>query len=398
MLLMKKYCVAVSGGCDSMTLLDKCVQSHLNVIVAHVNYQKRESAKRDEEIVRKYCEIHSIPFFVRYCDPHHKGNFQGYARKFRYDFFRELCQQENCESVLVAHQQDDLLETYLMQCQRKSIPLVYGLAKSVKHHGVQIERPILDMTKEECYQYCFDHDIPFGEDESNFSNDYLRNRLRREVVDTWDTVKRQEVLEEIERKNLARQKHKEEIAQFVKDYEDLPLEEFKKMEDHEEILRAFLNQQGIGFSLSERRIRLMCETILKDASAYRFEIDGKTLMKSYDVLQIVEDVDYCYQFDTIEEFDCEYFKIRKTGRSVEAVTLFASDFPITIRPYQKNDAIQLRFGKKKINRFFIDRKISHKARKCYPIVVNSVGNVILVPEIGCDVEHYTDKPNCFVLK
>ena len=86
-----KYCVAVSGGCDSMTLLDKCVKKGLDVIVAHVNYQKRESAWRDEEIVRQFCEQNRVPFFVKYCPTVYKGNFQGYARKFRYDFFRDFC-------------------------------------------------------------------------------------------------------------------------------------------------------------------------------------------------------------------------------------------------------------------------------------------------------------------
>ena len=52
----------------------------------------------------------------------------------------------------------------------------------------------------------------------------------------------------------------------------------------------------------------------------------------------------------------------------------------------------------KINRFFIDRKITHRERKTYPIVVNCKGKVILVPKIGCDVKHYTVQPNCFVLK
>lgn len=396
---MNKYCVAVSGGCDSMTLLDKCVQKKMDIIVAHVNYQKRESAKRDELLVKKYCEDHHVPFFVCYCDPNYTGNFQGYARKFRYDFFRELCESEHCASVLVAHQQDDLLETYLMQCQRKSIPLYYGLAANVKHHGVLIERPILHMSKKQCYKYCFEHDIPFGEDESNFSNDYLRNRLRREVVDTWDDEKRKEVLEEIKRRNDSQLTYHDEMMNVVNELgENLSIEKFKQLEDPQKVLRIWLNRAGIGYNLSERRIRLMCETICKDDSHYRFEIDDAILMKSYDVVQLVYDIHYSYTFHTIEEFECEYFKIKKAGRSVEAVTLFESDFPITIRSPQKDDAIELRFGKKKINRFFIDRKISHKERKIYPIVVNSVGNVILVPEIGCDVEHYTVKPNCFVLK
>ncbi len=382
-----------------MTLLDKCVKAHLDIIVAHVNYQKRESAWRDENIVKDYCNQHQIPFFVKYCNPEHKGNFQGYARKFRYDFFKELCEKENCVSVLVAHQQDDLLETYLMQCQRKSVPLTYGLAANVKLNGLIIERPLLGMSKKECYQYCFDHDIAFGEDESNFSNDYLRNRLRKEVVDTWNDEKRQEVLETIRQRNEEKFAHQDEIMKIAKSFSNgIDVAVFKTLDEPLQVLRAWLNLHEIGYSISERRLKKICETILKDESHYSFEIDHVQLMNSYGILEIVEDIEYSYTFDSIQDFDCEYFKIRKEGRGVEAVTLSKEDFPITIRSPKKEDAIKLRYGTKKINRFFIDRKISHKQRKCYPIVVNCMGNVVLVPEIGCDVEHYTVKPNCFVIK
>ena len=57
-LLDKKetYIIGVSGGPDSMALLDMCKKQGYSLVVAHMNYQKRDSALRDEEIVRKYCE------------------------------------------------------------------------------------------------------------------------------------------------------------------------------------------------------------------------------------------------------------------------------------------------------------------------------------------------------
>ncbi len=396
---MNKYCVAVSGGCDSMTLLDQCIKKNMNIIVAHVNYQKRKSAWRDEEIVRKFCEQNHVPFFVKYCNPEYKGNFQAYARKFRYDFFRELCEKENCNSVLVAHHQDDLLETYLIQKQRNSIPLVYGLSDKVKHHGVLIERPLLSMTKKQCYDYCHKFNVPYGEDESNFTNDYLRNKFRNEVIDSWDETKRLEVLDEINKLNEEKKQHQELIQQLVDDLgEDINIEKFKQLKYPCDVLRMWLNRHDVGYDISDRRLHKICDTILLNESNYQFEIDNVKLMRSYDVIQIVEDIEYSYTFDTIDEFECKFFKISKVGSSVEAVTLFESDFPITIRSPKPNDAIELRFGTKKINRFFIDRKITHRERKTYPIVENCEGKVILVPKIGCDVKHYTVQPNCFVLK
>ena len=396
---MNKYCVAVSGGCDSMTLLDQCIKKGMDIIVAHVNYQKRESAWRDEEIVRDFCKLHHVPFFVKYCDPKYKGNFQAYARKFRYEFFKELCETYHCNSVLVAHHQDDLLETYMMQKQRKSIPFIYGLANKVKHHGVLIERPILYMTKKECYEYCHENHIPYGEDESNFTNDYLRNKLRNEVISSWDIEKRLEVLNEIKKLNEDKKEYQNMIQNIVNELgDDILIEKFKKIKYPCDVLRMWLNHHNVGYDISDRRLQKICDTILLDKSNYQFEIDNVKLMKSYDVVQIVEDIKYSYTFDTIDEFECKFFKISKVGSSVEAVTLFESDFPITIRSPKPNDAIELRFGTKKINRFFIDRKITHKERKTYPIVLNCSGKVILVPKIGCDVKHYTVQPNCFVLK
>jgi len=300
---------------------------------------------------------------------------------------------------LVAHHQDDLLETYMMQKQRKSIPFIYGLANKVKHHGVFIERPLLHMTKKECYKYCHENNIPYGEDESNFTNDYLRNKLRNEVISNWDKNKRLEVLNEINQLNDKRIKYQNIIQDIVNELgEDISIKRFKEIEYPCDVLRMWLNHHNVGYDISDRRLQKICDTILLDKSNYQFEIDDVKLMKSYDVVQIVEDIEYSYTFDTIDEFECKFFKISKEGSSVEAVTLYESDFPITIRSPKPNDAIELRFGTKKINRFFIDRKITHKERKTYPIVLNCQGKVILVPKIGCDVQHYTVKPNCFVLK
>jgi len=74
------------------------------------------------------------------------------------------------------------------------------------------------------------------------------------------------------------------------------------------------------------------------------------------------------------------------------------DFPITIRNAQAGDVIQLRFGRKKLNRWFIDRKIPKKERKIWPVVTNKDGIVILVPKIGCDIAHFSNNPTLFVLK
>ena len=89
---------------------------------------------------------------------------------------------------------------------------------------------------------------------------------------------------------------------------------------------------------------------------------------------------------------------KKEGEKIESIFLQNSDFPITVRNAKENDAILLRFGTKKLNRFFIDRKIPMALRKMWPVVVNQKGEVIFVPAIGPDVNHYCEIPNVFMVK
>ena len=382
-----------------MTLLDLCVKNQINIRAAHVNYQKRATAKRDEMLVRNYCEQHNIPLHVAYCPTEYQGNFQAYARDFRYDFFKQLVQEYQLEGVLVAHQLDDHLETYLIQKKRKSIPLHYGLQKEMRQNGLRVVRPLLNMTKKQCYDYCSKHQLAYGEDESNFSDDYLRNRLRKEIA-LWSEQEKEQLLLEIQNKNEEKEKKdaliQKELDQFD---EDLNIALFQTEKNPKEVLRAWLHREHVGYHCSEKYLSLICRTILENKKNFRFKIDEQTeLVRSYEVVQLVKDVSYSYTFAHIQEFDCAYFKIRTEGTSMQAVTLSEEDFPITVRSPLPNDKIELRYGTKKVNRFFIDRKISHKERKCWPIVVNRVGNVIFVAEIGCDVKHYTNKANCFVVK
>ena len=72
----RKYLVGVSGGVDSMALLDMLVKKAYNVIVVHYNYHFREDSDLDENLVRSYCQNHHLPFYVRQGDKkeYQKGN------------------------------------------------------------------------------------------------------------------------------------------------------------------------------------------------------------------------------------------------------------------------------------------------------------------------------------
>lgn len=102
---------------------------------------------------------------------------------------------------MIAHQQDDHIETYLMQKQRKSIPSHYGLPFYSNRKSLTLIRPLLLWTKQELEDYCIDHQIPYGIDESNLSDDYLRNRIRHQKIEKLSLNQRQQLLYQIEIEN-----------------------------------------------------------------------------------------------------------------------------------------------------------------------------------------------------
>ena len=174
--------VGCSGGIDSMVLLHFLSLEQFKIHVVHVNYHKRgEDSSRDEEFVKEYCSIHSIPFSVFSFESREtqSSNFQEAAREFRYAKFEEVAENYENSVVVLAHHSDDQIETFFMNLARNSG--VVGLAGMLPVHN-NIIRPMLNSSKIELSQYADIHQLKWREDSSNASNDYTRNRWRNEFI------------------------------------------------------------------------------------------------------------------------------------------------------------------------------------------------------------------------
>ena len=190
---MLKCVVACSGGPDSMALLDQLNKQGRDIVVAHVNYKHRDTADRDENIVKEYCQKYGIP--VRVCYPiHEKGNFQAWARDVRYAFFEEVADEFDTKLLYVAHQMDDVIETYFFQKKRNMICDYYGLKQESSRHGYKIIRPLLSYTKAELQMYCVENGVSFGIDESNLTNHYTRNVIRHTQIEKMSRKDRKSVV------------------------------------------------------------------------------------------------------------------------------------------------------------------------------------------------------------
>ena len=381
---MLKCVVACSGGPDSMALLDQLNKQGRDIVVAHVNYKHRDTADRDENIVKEYCQKYGIP--VRVCYPiHEKGNFQAWARDVRYAFFEEVADEFDTKLLYVAHQMDDVIETYFFQKKRNMICDYYGLKEESSRHGYKIIRPLLSYTKAELQMYCVENGVSFGIDESNLTNHYTRNVIRHTQIEKMSRKEKEEWILKIEEENAVWKKQRNQINLFLKGW-NYDIQLLLNQENAWLYLDSFLfNTLQHHFSR-----KYMEELCIQLKSNVLIEIENYLLERHNNKLYFLpKPKDVNYKLNALKIGEYKDFTILSQGNRIEGFSVEASDFPLIIRRVRANDSIKMRFGNKNIHRFFVDRKISKIQRKYWLVVENKMGHVIFVPGLGCDVEHYS---------
>ena len=172
-----KILCAVSGGCDSMVLLDLFRRANIKIEVMHMNYQLRgEASDLDQSLVENICAKHNIKCHSKSTTKPIKCNTQEWARDERYAFINALDKENNYDYIATAHHLQDQLETNLL-----SIFKGYSL-QTIKSIRGKLVRPLININKEDILLYASANDIEYRQDQSNFSNVYDRNFLRNELI------------------------------------------------------------------------------------------------------------------------------------------------------------------------------------------------------------------------
>lgn len=371
-----------------MMLLDHLVKENHSLVVAHVNYQLRPSSFNDEQIVADYCLKHQL-LLERYYPGPFKGNIQRKARELRYRFFKDMASFHNCEAVVTGHQLNDLVETYLLQKQRNSLVEYYGLKGESEIAGLKVIRPLLNISKMEVLDYCCNNNLNYGLDESNDSEKYQRNRIRKNVVDKLSKEALLTFVKEIERANDDLKKWRNQIDTSLS---------FKQQEEQIQIylLYNLLKSAGYYYFSNKHLLNIIQQLIAKGCYRYKdeFIIENPVLP----LLNKITVQDYCYTFNDTNYGDYKYFLLAPRGLVNQGLKLNKDDWPLTIRNWQKGDKIKLRYGSKKISRWFIDKKIPRFKRSSWPVVLNQYQKIILVPGLGCEAEHFSDQPDIYVIE
>ncbi len=188
--------VAVSGGKDSVVLLDALIGLGTKVAVAHAHFGLRpDDADADAEFVRKLAKQYKVPFHLEHFATaqfaeKEKISTQMAARTLRYAWFARLCAQHGYAAVATGHHQADAAETMLLNLTRGTgLAGLHGIAaKSALPGGAGLTtapliRPLLRCTTEALYDYLVERQLAWREDSSNQDvTHYRRNRLRHEVL------------------------------------------------------------------------------------------------------------------------------------------------------------------------------------------------------------------------
>jgi tRNA(Ile)-lysidine synthase len=411
------YLLAVSGGADSMVLASLFQGLGLPYHIAHINYKLRgEDSDLDQKTVQDFCEKNHIQFHmyeVSEKDKKPENSIQLWARELRYRFFREIQEKEKLKFLVTAHHLNDQLETFIINLSKASgINGLSGIPANSNH----TLRPLLNFSKKEIYEYAEKNKIDFREDLSNKKSDYLRNKIRNEVVpklletndhflenfkksssylnQTKDFVQKQ--IEDIENrltvfnpdhKILSKEKLDQESA-FVQ------FEILKKygFDQEEEISKIFTAENGSSFFSKDYQLIInRNELILVDKNKGQETKDEIVLAKSFDLSEKLISISLENTIENIDGINNHFEWEFDVGKL---------HFPLRLRKQQDGDEFYpVGFsGKKKVSKFFRDEKLSILARPKIWILCDCHNSVLGIIPFRQDRRYAKDEKTESILK
>lgn len=179
-----KYIVAVSGGVDSVVLLDMLATAgDAELIVAHFDHGIREDSALDAAFVKGLAHRYGLPFEMKREELGASAS-EATARERRYVFLRSLAAKYDAR-IMTAHHLDDLVETVAINATRGT-----GWRGLAVFDG-QVVRPLIAHQKDELITYARKKGLEWREDSTNASDAYLRNRIRKKANALTEDHKRQ---------------------------------------------------------------------------------------------------------------------------------------------------------------------------------------------------------------
>ena len=379
----KKILIACSGGLDSVVLSRLFKELNYDISLAHCNFSLRgKESDEDEKFVILLADKLSVPIFNKKFNTKaykikHKLSTQVAARQLRYQWFDEVCTKHSFDYLATAHHLDDDLETFLINLSRGTglrgligIPLIND----------KIIRPFLNFPRADILHYAKEKNSSWREDSSNQTSDYLRNKLRIEVIPR---------LKEVDHNLLngfhQTQKYLNDSMALVNDYmaliKNLVVDE---TEDGFEIdvlkLQDLPNTNALLYELLAPFGFTAWDDIsdlLTAQSGKQIFSESHRILKNRKSLLLVEN-SFVHNEETytIKESDTGIdtpinLKIEQVDKtsdytpSIVYLDLQKLNFPLQLRKWREGDSFYPfgMKGKKKLSKFFKDEKLSLVAKE-----------------------------------
>lgn len=255
-----KIVVAVSGGPDSMCLLDTLYrlkdELEFSILVAHVNHGIRIESDLEKEYVEKYCKERNIPFFYLKVDvpklsKEKKISEETCGRMVRYDFFEKVRQENNADLIAVAHNLNDNIETILLN-QIRGCGLKGLIGMDFKFNN--IIRPLLTIEKKDILVYNNELELHPCFDKTNEEDIYLRNKIRLQLIPYLKELNPNFVTNISRMRNILK-----EDNDFIEEYTNIVFDKVIIKIDNSKIVFDFSKFMNEHKSIQKRIIRKIIE-------------------------------------------------------------------------------------------------------------------------------------------
>ena len=419
----EKVVVAVSGGPDSVALLDILYRLRgdldISLLVAHLNHKIRPGeAEEDARFVKGLAEGYGLPFVYGEEDVPRLASEEGMsieeaAREARYNFLRRVAEEQGAAKVALGHNRDDVVETVLLNIIRGTGP--DGLAgMSPVREGIFV-RPLLCCSREEIERYCQERGLSWRLDSSNLDTAYTRNRIRHVLLPLLEREFSPRIRERLlrlaelagldsEALNEAARRMVLSAASVAEGKVALPLALIESAPEHLKgriVRQAYLLTMGTLRDLDHVHVKAVL-SLLRSPPGSQVCLPGAVARRSYNFLTIErggrglpEPTPFEVQIPIPGEAE-----IPEAGARIEAVLTsrkgipeppkspdpFVAFFdaslvepPLVARSFRPGDRIRVHGlgGTKKVHDVFVDEKVPRERRKRLPLICDRGGERVL---------------------
>lgn len=418
----KKILLGVSGGPDSLTMLDLFnklkVKLGIKIAAAHLDHNFRKESQAEAEFVKKLTLKLNIDFYSKSVNlpqiiKRKKNSPEAEARYQRFNFFEKIIKNNDFDCLALAHHSDDQAETVLLNLFRGSgLTGLTGIQPQSEYKALKIIHPLLDFSKEEILNYSRKNKLEAKFDSSNQKNIYSRNIIRNKIFPIIENEINENVKEVINRnsslikteddylKEVALKNYKEILCSEKTNKITINFAEFKKINQvlQRRIYRHIYNQLNNDLNDFYLEHILEIEKLITDDKTGRgVDLAGDLRVEiSYDKLIFLKK-------DLAKELSLEKKQLRTVGRTqinkkyfIESKIIKRKDFNFSNDPYQAAfDYQKIKFplfirqrkagdkfiplgmkGHKKVKDILIDKKVPRYQREQIPLVIDSEDEII----------------------